>query len=304
VDTITTLLVVSIPLMAPLLWALLGEIVSERSGVLNVGIEGAVLLGAWGTAVGYSQTGNPLIGVFTGVAVGLATGGVLAVLYVWRGIDQVVGGVVVNLLAVGLTTALWATAQGTDPVSNAPRLAIPILSDIPIIGQALFNQNALVYAAIIAAPLLLLLLDRTTWGLRVKAAGEAPAALDSAGISVPQVRTIALVIGTTLGALGGATIVLTSASGGFVTNMSAGTGYIALAIVILVRWQPLLGLVTALAFGVLQALQYQVQSIPLLAGIPTELILALPYLAAIIVVALSRSARYPTATGVAWQPQG
>ncbi|WP_127818123.1 ABC transporter permease [Microbacterium sp. CPCC 204701] len=303
-DTITTLLVVSIPLMAPLLWALLGEIVSERSGVLNVGIEGAVLLGAWGTAVGYSQTGNPFIGVFTGAAVGLATGGVLAILYVWRGIDQVVGGVVVNLLAVGLTTALWATFQGKEPVSNAPRLAIPILSDIPIIGQALFNQNALVYAAIVAAPLLLLLLDRTTWGLRVKAAGEAPAALDSAGISVPQVRTIALVIGTTLGALGGATIVLTSASGGFVTNMSAGTGYIALAIVILVRWRPLLGLVTALAFGVLQALQYQVQSIPLLAGIPTELILALPYLAAIIVVALSRSARYPAATGVAWQRGG
>lgn len=303
-DTLSTLLAVSVPLMAPLLWAVLGEIISERAGVLNVGLEGAVLLGAWGTAVGYTQSGDMLIGILTGFAVGLATGALLSILYVWRGIDQVVGGVILNLLAVGFTTAMWTTLQGDQPVTNAPRIPIPVLSDIPIIGPALFDQNVLVYGALLAAPILLLALERTRWGLRLKAAGEAPEALDAAGISVRRVRTTGIIAGTALGSLGGVTIVLTSASGTFVSNMSAGVGYIALAIVILARWRPLIGLAAALVFGILQALQYQVQSFPVLASIPTEVILALPYLAAIAVVALSRAARYPAATGVAWQPRG
>ena len=300
-DTISILLAVAVPLMAPLLWAILGEIISERSGVLNVGLEGAILLGAWGTAVGYSQSGNIVAGVFSGLAVGLITGTILAVLYVWRGVDQVVGGVILNLLAVGFTAAMWTTLQGSQTVSNADRLKIPLLSDLPVVGQALFNQNGLVYAALIAVPILILLLERTRWGLRVKAAGESPEALHAAGIAVNQVRAGGVILGTTLGALGGATIVLTSASGGFVSNMSAGTGYIALAIVILARWRPQIALIAATAFGILQALQYQVQTIPLLAAIPSEIILALPYIAAIAVVAFSRSARYPAATGVPWR---
>jgi len=301
-DIITTLLIVAIPLMAPLVWAVLGETVSERGGVLNVGLEGAVLLGAWGTAVGYSQTGSWLLGAACGLGVGLVTGCLLAVLYVWRGIDQVVGGVILNLLAVGFTTAMWTGLQGASPVSNAPRLPISMLADIPFIG-AVFNQNALVYGALLAAPLLLLSLERTRWGLRVKAAGEAPEALDAAGVRVRPVRAVAVITGTALGSIGGATIALTSASGGFVPSMSAGIGYIALAIVILARWQPVLGLLAALIFGLLQALQYQVQTFAWLAALPSEIVLALPYIAAIVVVALSRSARYPAATGVAWQPQ-
>ncbi len=299
-DPLTTLLSVAIPLMAPLVWAMLGETISERGGVLNVGLEGAVLLGAWGSAVGYSQTGAWGIGILTGLATGVITGGALAYLYVWRGVDQVIGGVILNLLAVGLTTALWTSMQGAASVANAPRLPVPFLSDIPVLG-AIFSQNLLVYGAIVGAPVLLLLLDRTRWGLRLKAAGEAPEALDAAGVSVRRVRTLAVVAGTTLGALGGVTIGLTSASGGFVPSMSAGVGYIALAVVILVRWHPVLGLMAALVFGLLQALQYQSQTFTWLAALPSELVLALPYLAAIVVVALSRAARYPAAMGVPWR---
>ncbi|NQX35107.1 ABC transporter permease [Herbiconiux sp. VKM Ac-2851] len=302
-EIVATVLIIAVQLMAPLAWAVYGEIIAERSGVLNVGLEGAVLLGAWGTAVGYTRTGDPWIGVLLGVGVGLVTGAVLAFLYVWRRVDQIVGGIIVILLAGGITVTFWVTLQGDAPTTNLERMLVPLLSEIPVIGPALFGQNALVLGAVIAGPVLLLLLTRTRWGIRLRAAGEAPEALDASGISVRRVRTVGIVLGTTLGAVGGATLVLTSSSGAFVANMSAGIGFIALAVVILARWNPLVGLAAALVFGILQALQYQAQSLPFLAGVPTQLILALPYIASIVVVAFNRAARYPAATGVAWEPR-
>lgn len=302
-EIISTILIVSVQLMAPLLWAVYGEIISERSGVINVGMEGAILLGAWGAAVGYSQSGDPWLGLLTGLAVGLVTGIVLAVLYVWRNVDQIVGGIIVVLLAHGLTATLWVRMAGPEPTNNLPRSPIPGLRDIPVIGPALFGQNTLVFATLLAGPILLLLLNRSRWGLRLKAAGEAPEALDSAGVSVRAVRTGGTVLGTMLGALGGATLVLTSSSGTFVAGMSAGIGFIALAVVILARWNPLLGLAAAFAFGLLQTLQYQAQALPFLASVPTQFILVLPYVASVIVVAFNRSARYPVATGTPWIPK-
>jgi ABC-type uncharacterized transport system permease subunit len=299
--TTTTVLMIAIQLMVPLAWAVFGEIIAERSGVLNVGLEGAVLLGAWATAVGYTETGNPWIGVLAGILMGAITGVVLAFLYVWRRVDQIVGGIIVNLLAGGITVTYWTTLQGTHPVANLPRVPIPLLSSIPVIGPAIFDQNVLIYAAILAGPVLSILLVRTRWGTRLRAAGEAPDALDSAGVSVRWVRTVGIVVGTILGAVGGSALVLTSSSGTFVANMSAGVGFIALAVVILARWKPLVGLAAAVAYGILQALQYQVQSLPFLAAVPSQALLSLPYIASILVVAFSRAARYPTATGVPWE---
>ncbi len=302
-ETIATILVIAVQLMAPMAWAVYGEIIAERSGVLNVGLEGAVLLGAWGTAVGYSQSGDLWVGIGLGVVVGAVTGVLLAFLYVIRGVDQIVGGIILNLLAAGLTTALWVTMQGDKPVANAPRIELPLLSDIPVIGDAFFSQNILVLGALVAGPILLLILQRTRWGVRTRIAGESPGALDAAGISVRWVRSVGIIVGTALGALGGVTLILTSSSGAFVPGMSDGIGFIALAVVILARWNPIIGLVAALAFGALQALQYQAQSIPFLAAIPIQFILALPYIASIAVVAFNRAARYPTATGVPWEPR-
>jgi ABC-type uncharacterized transport system permease subunit len=299
-EVLATVLIIAVQLMAPLAWAVYGEIIAERSGVLNVGLEGAVLLGAWATAVGYSQSGNPWIGIALGVGVGVVTGVVLAILYVIRGVDQIVGGIILNLLAGGVTVALWVSLQGEQSVANLPRMSVPGLSDIPVVGTALFGQNALVFAALVAGPVLFFALTRTRWGIRLRAAGEAPEALDSSGISVRKVRTVGVIVGTVLGAVGGATLVLTSSSGAFVANMSAGIGFIALAVVILARWNPVVGLAAAVVFGVLQALQYQVQSLPFLAEVPTQVILALPYIASIVVVAFNRAARYPAATGIPW----
>jgi ABC-type uncharacterized transport system permease subunit len=300
-ETIATVLVIAVQLMAPMAWAVYGEIVAERSGVLNVGLEGAILLGAWGTAVGFSQTGDLVAGIGLGLLVGALTGVLLAFLYVVRGVDQIVGGIILNLLAAGFTTAMWVEFQGDHPVSNAPRVPIPLLSDIPVIGGALFNQNVLVMGALVAGPALLLILQRTRWGVRTRVAGESPGALDAAGISVRWVRSVGIIVGTTLGALGGVTLILTSSSGAFVPGMSDGLGFIALAVVILARWNPVVGLVAALVFGALQALQYQAQAIPFLASIPIQVILALPYVASIAVVAFNRASRYPAATGVPWE---
>lgn len=294
------LLLIAIQLMAPLVWAISGEIVSERSGVINVGLEGAILLGAWGTAIGYSHSGSPAIAIGSGVLVGVVTGGTLAALYVWRGIDQVVGGLMINLLAVGLTASTWSTFRGAQKVENLPALPIPVLSEIPVVGPAFFDQNALVYAALVFPFALYFALKRTRWGVRLCAAGEAPDALDSAGVSVPAVRSVGLIVGTTIAAVGGATLVLTSATGTFVPGMTAGIGYVALGLVLVSRWNPLIALAAAGGFGLVTALQYQGQSIPLLASIPTEVLLATPYVAAIVVVAFARSARPPAATGIYW----
>ena len=302
-ETITTVLVIAVQLMAPLVWAVYGEIIAERAGVLNVGLEGAVLLGAWGTAVGYSQSGNLGVGILVGLGVGFATGALLAFLYVWRGVDQIVGGIILNLLAAGFTTAMWVEFQGDQMVANAPRLEIPLLSAIPVVGPAFFDQNALVLGALVAGPLLILILQRTRWGVRTRIAGEAPEALDAAGISVRTVRSVGIIVGTAVGSVGGITLILTSSSGAFVPNMSAGLGFIALAVVILARWNPLVALAAALVFGILRALQYQVQALPFLADIPIQVILALPYIASIVVVAFNRAARYPTATGIPWEPR-
>ena len=298
--TATTMLIIAVQLMAPLAWAVYGEIVSERSGVLNVGLEGAVLLGAWGAAVGYTQTGEVLVGIVAGVGTGALLGLVLAFLYVVRGVDQIVGGIVVNLFAAGFTTAMWVSLQGSEPVQNAPRLAVPLLSDLPVVGEAFFHQNILVLLALVVGPALLAAIMRTRWGARTRVAGEAPEALDAAGLSVRRLRVIGIVNGTTLGALGGSTLLLTSASGLFVANMSNGVGFIALAVVILSRWNPVWGLAAAIGFGLLQALQFQAQAVPWLADVPIQLLLAIPYVISIAVVAFSRSARYPAATGAFW----
>jgi ABC-type uncharacterized transport system permease subunit len=294
------LLAITIQLMMPLAWAAFGEIISERSGVLNVGLEGAVLIGAWGAAVGSSNSGSLLVGLISGLASGFVLGLVLAVLYVWRGVDQVVGGVMINLFAIGFTSAMWAKFEGDAAGKNFPRVSVPGLSELPVVGKVLFQQNVLVYAVVVFALALALVLRRTQIGLLLRATGESPDAVDGAGWDVRRIRTVGVTVGTTLGALGGAALVLTASSGRFVTNMSGGIGFIALGVVLLARWKPVVALIVAAAFGFLQALQSRAQSITWLNDVPSEFLLMLPYLGAIVVVAISRGSRYPAALGVAW----
>lgn len=271
------LLETGVALSVPLLLAALGEIMAEKSGVINVGIEGMVLAGALAGFAGSVATHSPWAGALTAAGAGVALAALLAGLSVKLRADQVVVGTAINILALGLT-GVFARALFPDAgVSATPFAPLPIpgLSQLPFIGPALFAQNALGYLAWLLVPLCWLYLYRTRPGLRLRAAGEHPEAADGAGVRVGLVRTLATLWGGGLAGLAGAFLSI-GYTRGFVENMSGGRGFIALAIVILGRWDPLGAGAAALLFGLASALQYQFQASTV--RFPHQLLLALPYL--------------------------
>jgi general nucleoside transport system permease protein len=296
-STSVAIFAVGVSLMAPILWATLGELLMEKSGVLNVGIEGVMLLSAFAAATGYKETGDLEMGILFAVGAGALCGIVLALLYVRLGTDQVVTGIMFNVFAFGLTAALYEQYLGTNVATTLPDISIPGLSDIPALGEIFFEQNLLIYAAFLAGPALWFLLHKTWYGLHMQAAGEAPKAVESGGLDVWRLRYPAVIGGCILTGLGGATLVA-STSGGFVLNITAGRGFIALAVVVLIQWKPLLAVAGALLFGVAQSLQFQAQSLGFLGDIPSDFILMLPYVATLVAVILVRGSRYPAACGV------
>jgi simple sugar transport system permease protein len=294
---VEVLLTTAVLLTTPLLLASLGEIVAERAGILNIGTEGVMLFGAFAAAgilqLGGGRAGAAAVAVLVGCLLGL----LLAGLFVARAVNQVVGGVLFNLLALGLTTALFVSAFETGtPASVAPEVAIPGLSSIPVVGPALFDQPLLVYVAVGLAGAVAYLIGRTWLGLHLRAAGQRPEALDSAGVSVGGIRTAALVIGCALAALGGACIVLLQ-SGAFTPNLTEGQGYIALGIALLARWSPIWALPAVGIFGLAQGVKYQAGNLGL-DSIPPEFLAMLPYAVAIVAVTVGTAARYPAALGI------
>ena len=161
---------IGVGLMAPILWATLGELVMEKAGVLNIGIEGVMLLAAFATATGYKVTGSLAVGVGFAIVTGLLCGLVLALLYVRLGTDQVVTGIMFNVFALGLTATLYEQYLGTNVARTLPDVKIPLLGDLPALGDILFNQNVLIYAAFLAGPAVWLLLRKTWYGLHLQAA--------------------------------------------------------------------------------------------------------------------------------------
>ena len=298
-----TIVASGIALMTPVLWAALGEAISEQSGVLNIGIEGVMLFGALACAWGIRESGIAH-GLLLSLPVGLAIGLVLAYLWVTRGTDQIVSGIVFNLFALGMTTLLFEEYfTGVGVVTSLDKIAIPLLADIPWLGEALFTQNITVYLAVVAAAGVWLILRRSWFGLSLRSAGENPRATETAGLSVAGLRYASVMLGATLMSFGGA-VLIASTSGGFVTNVTAGQGFVALAVVVLARWNPFLCVAGALLFGIAQALQFQAQSLGLLSSLPPEAWLALPYLLTIVVVVAAKSSRYPNACGVPYARLG
>ncbi len=301
---VISVLSTGIALMTPVLWAALGEAVTERAGVLNIGIEGVMLFGALVCAWCIREGGGIVNGLLLSLPVGAAIGLVLAFLWVTRGADQIVSGIIFNLLALGATTLLFEEfLQGVGVVTTLDTIDIPVLADIPWVGEVLFQQDVTVYLAIVAAAVVFLLLHRTWFGLHLRSAGEKPRAGETAGLSVPRLRYAAVIIGCTLMSFGGAALIA-STSGGFVTNVTAGQGFVALAIVVLGRWNPFLIIAGAALFGVSQALQFQAQSLGVLSALPAEAWLALPYVVTIVAVVAAKSSRYPNACGVPFTPAG
>jgi general nucleoside transport system permease protein len=282
----------------PLVFGALGGIVSERSGVVNIGIEGMMLMGAYFGIYGADVTGS----WFTGLLIAMAAGGVLALVHAVFSVtlraDQIVGGVAINFLALGITGYLFVDRygeQGTpDNVSRVPDVTLPGIRDIPFIGDAFGRANLLTWLSLLAVAALAVFLFRTPRGLRLRAVGEHPRAAETVGLSVIRTRYLAVVASGMLSALGGAYLSI-GFLGSFSQNMTAGRGYIALAVVICGRWRPGGALAFALLFGFSSAIA---QRLPTFSESGAVLFQALPYVLTIIVVAgvIGRS-RPPAAVG-------
>lgn len=269
----------------PLALAALGEVVVERAGIINIGLEGIVLAGAFGALL--ASGGAGILGGFAGAAVaGILIAAVFGAFTITLRADQIITGTAVNLLALGITGALYRGIYGatgaalTIPTTGA--LAIPALARIPLLGPVLFHQAAPTYLVYLLGPALWWWLRRTHAGLALRATGERPDAAEAAGISVARVRWLALLFGGALGGVSGGTLVLAQA-GTFAEGMSAGRGFIAIAIVVLGRWEPLGTLLAALLFGGASALQFLFQAMGWAA--PYQLFLALPYLLTLLALA-------------------
>jgi ABC-type uncharacterized transport system permease subunit len=244
-----------------------------------------MLSGALAAALG-ATAGGPWFGVVYAVAAGMAVGLLVAVVSVRAGADQIIAGTAVSLGAVGLTGAIYRQAYGVGGVGltlpTFPALPIPGLSRIPFLGQALFAQSILTYFGYVAVPFLWWVLFRTRWGLRLRAAGESAARARAAGIDVVRTRTAGLAVGGAFAGLAGASLVLAQV-GTFAEKMTAGRGFIAIAIVLLGSWSPARVFGAALFFGAAMALQFLFQA--LVIGAPYQLFLMFPYLLTLLVLA-------------------
>jgi len=300
------LLFTGIRLAVPLLLAALGETLAEKAGVINVGMEGMMLAGALAGFAAAFSSHSPWVGAGAAALAGLALAGLFGGLTVGLGADQVVVGTAVNILALGLTGVFFRAQpqlNGATATAFAP-LSLPFLHSSHTLPaqllSALLGQNALGGLAWGLVPLIWLFLYRTRWGLRLRAVGEYPPAADGAGVRVGRVRLAATLAGGALAGLAGAYLSL-GYTVGFGENMTAGRGFIALAVVILGRWNPFGVAAAALLFGLASALQFQFQAAS--TRFPYQFFLALPYLLTLLALLLrSRlGAAPPAALGEAYQ---
>jgi len=280
------LLAATVAFAAPLIFAALGELISEKTGVINIELDGMMLAGAFCGVWAALDSGSLTIGF-----IGAALGGVLVALahgllcFVFRA-EQVVSGVVLNILVLGLTTFGIGPIFGADLGRAAPTLqpiSLPYLSDLPIVGRALFSQTPTVYLAFLLVPAAWWLINRTTFGLALQAVGEAPAAGLSMGIKVRRLRWFALIACGALAGIGGSQLTL-AGLGTFTQNVTAGRGFIALAAVIFGSWQPFGTLLAVLLFTLVEAIQVRAQALGI--HLPYQFLVMAPYVVTILALAV------------------
>jgi simple sugar transport system permease protein len=297
-ETLALFLEATVRVAAPLAFAALGESVAERSGVINLGVEGALISGAFAALIGTTAFGLTA-GMFYSVAAGLAVGGTFAVFVVGLRTNQIITGTAISLLALGLTGTLYRTMFGTSgaalSIATLPSVSIPGLASIPVVGRAFFDQPVTTYLLAVLAVATTWWLYRTHAGLALRACGEQPEAARTAGVNIRRVQVAALLFAGALGGLGGGVIVLAHA-GTFAEGMSAGRGFVAIAIVVLGRWHPLGTVLAALLFGAASALQTLLQSTG--SSAPYQFFLALPYVLTLLALAgIGGRSRAPAALG-------
>ncbi len=266
----------------PLLLAALGELVVEKSGVLNLGVEGMMLVGAvCGFAVTV-QTGSAPAGFLVAALAGAATASLFAVLTLFLLANQVATGLALTLFGVGLSALIGQGFVGI-PLDGLPKLYIPVLTDLPVVGQAVFGQDIMVYLAVAAVPLVHLFLYRTRAGLVLRAVGENHTAAHALGYKVLRIRFLAVLFGGAMAGLGGAFLSM-DYTPMWAENMTSGRGWIALALVVFATWKPARAMLGAWLFGGVTILQLHVQGLGI--DVPSQLLSMLPYLATVLVLVL------------------
>jgi general nucleoside transport system permease protein len=284
---IINILAATIRISTPLLLGAVGELISERSGVMNMGLEGMMMFGVFAVWFTSHLTGNTLLGVGSAMLLGAFLGLLLAVLTIYLRVDQTVSGLSINLLAVGVSEFLFRmlnTNVETVTIDIIPNLNIPFLADIPYIGEIFFQQSAFTYLAFLSIPAAAWFLSRTKFGLAIRSAGENPKAVDTRGINVNRVRLIATTFGGMMAGLGGA--FLMSVTSRFLPEMTGGRGWLAIIVVIAGNWQPVRMIFATLLFAFLGALQVTLTTFEI--AVPYEFLLIMPYVLALVALSISR----------------
>ncbi len=297
---IVGILTSAIRLATPYLFASIGESFAQLSGVLNLGVDGIMLVGAYAAFFIVLNTGNLWLGVLAALIVGLLMGLLMSVISVTLKAEQGISGIGLYMFGLGLSSLLFKVTIGTvKTVVGFQPIKIPLLGNIPFIGEIFFNNNVMVYMAFLLVPAAWWVLEKTTWGLRIKAAGQNPAAADTLGVNVDRVRYVSVCLGAMLAGLAGASLSIALVNL-FQENLTAGAGFIAVALVYFGGWKPLGILGGALLFSTVNAFQLWMQVLGV--NIPSDVAVMLPYLLTIVALAFTMNrANQPAGLNVPFQ---
>jgi general nucleoside transport system permease protein len=290
----------AIRLATPYLYAAVGESFAQTSGVVNLGVDGIMLVGAYAAFFVVLNTGNLWLGVAASLLAGLLMGLLMSVISVTLKAEQGISGIGLYMFGLGLSSLLFKVTIGTvKTVAGFQPVKIPLLGDLPVLGDIFFNHNVLVYLAFLLVPAAWWVLEKTTWGLRIKAAGQNPAAADSLGVNVDQVRYFSVCLGAMLAGLAGASLSI-SLVNLFQENLTAGQGFIAVALVYFGGWRPVGIMTGALLFSSVNAFQLWMQVLGV--KIPSDVAVMLPYLLTIAALAVTMNrTRQPSALNVPFE---
>lgn len=299
-NVIIGILTSGIRLATPYLYAAIGETFGQRSGVLNLGVDGIMLLGAYAAFYAVFTTNSLMLGMLAAMVIGAAMGLAMAFISVTLQAEQGISGIGVYLFGLGMSDLLFQQTLGTvETVSGFPDVTIPVLGQIPIIGEVFFQHNVLVYGAYLLVPVAWFILNKTTVGLKIRAVGENPEAADSLGVSVATVRYFTVTLGGLLSGVAGASLSIALLNV-FQQNMTAGLGFIAVALVYFGGWRPHGVLFGALIFSLVNALQVWVQVLGI--PIPSDFAVMMPYVLTIVVLVFTvQRVRQPSALTKAYE---
>lgn len=303
VTFLTGFLAATLRIMTPILIAALGEMFAERAGVLNLGIEGIMIIGSFAGFAGAYFTGSLLLGFVTGALAGALLGLAMGVLSIRLKANQIVAGLGIWILCQGLASFLNRSIFGIvdvrPSVSILPTISLPLLNQVPLLGETLFNQNIVVYLTLLAVPVFTFIFRRTSWGLSIDAVGEEPHAADAAGISVSRVRYIAVTFGGLMAGLGGAYLSL-ALFGLYTDDLSTGLGWMAIVVVVFGKWRPWWIVGGALIFGAANALQYRLQALDF--PLPYQFLLMIPFIVTLVIVVIfGRGQKGPSALAAPYE---